>query len=242
LSLNRDLQEEHIQLILSSFPNQLIGKLKKSHIVILGKKINHLEACLIGRFATNIEDLIFRCLTMRLIPGENIRLTEIGALFGISALAMHSYADQMGKIITTQVIDPLEGYYNSGIIDGMTGIPVNKRNLSKNISKMGLTDDEFDILQGLSNNDDIKSIAHKRNYNYLSIDGDHSFDGVKYDFENYAGHLCKDGILLIDDYNSKDWPDVTKFVNEIVKEDERFDFVTQFSRSIVFKKISNILE
>jgi predicted O-methyltransferase YrrM len=35
----------------------------------------------------------------------------------------------------------------------------------------------------------------------LFIDGDHSIKGCRYDFENYAGHLCPGGILAFHDYD-----------------------------------------
>lgn len=51
----------------------------------------------------------------------------------------------------------------------------------------------------------------------LFIDGDHSYDGIKSDFDNYARFVKKGGFVVIDDYNKR-WPDIIKFCdNEINK-------------------------
>jgi predicted O-methyltransferase YrrM len=48
----------------------------------------------------------------------------------------------------------------------------------------------------------------------LFLDGDHSYEGVKKDFELYSSHVVKNGWILFHDYN-KAFPDVIQFVEEI---------------------------
>jgi predicted O-methyltransferase YrrM len=48
----------------------------------------------------------------------------------------------------------------------------------------------------------------------LFIDGDHSYAGVKQDFELYAPKVKKTGLIILDDTKNKDWPGVAKFMSE----------------------------
>lgn len=47
----------------------------------------------------------------------------------------------------------------------------------------------------------------------LFIDGDHSYDMTKKDFNNYISFLSDDALVVFDDYNIR-WPGVMKFCNE----------------------------
>ena len=74
---------------------------------------------------------------------------------------------------------------------------------------------------------------------YIIIDGDHSFDGIKNDFEKYSSLLDNDGYLLVDDYNASEWPDVSDFVDNHLIKDDRFVKVGNSWRTIVFQKIKH---
>lgn len=52
-------------------------------------------------------------------------------------------------------------------------------------------------------------------YDLILIDGDHSYEIVKQDFENYKNLLSKNGIILLHDVKSNSFPGVTKLWNEI---------------------------
>jgi predicted O-methyltransferase YrrM len=66
----------------------------------------------------------------------------------------------------------------------------------------------------------VKSILGKRKLDFLFIDGDHTYEGVKKDFEMYSKLVKKGGIMALHDivYHPFD-PEcqVDKFWNEIKK-------------------------
>lgn len=51
---------------------------------------------------------------------------------------------------------------------------------------------------------DLKNRLNGRQIDFLFIDGDHIYDGVKQDFENYSALLRKGGIVALHDANLKD--------------------------------------
>ncbi len=50
---------------------------------------------------------------------------------------------------------------------------------------------------------------------FIFIDGDHSYEGVKADIANYGPLVAMGGLLAGHDYKNSNWPDVTKAVAEI---------------------------
>ncbi len=50
---------------------------------------------------------------------------------------------------------------------------------------------------------------------FIFIDGDHSYEGVKADIQNYGPLVAMGGILAGHDYKSSNWPDVTKAVDDM---------------------------
>ncbi len=52
-------------------------------------------------------------------------------------------------------------------------------------------------------------------YDFIFIDADHSYEGVKKDFYNYLPMLSKDGIIGFHDIECPDWPGINKFWNEL---------------------------
>ena len=69
------------------------------------------------------------------------------------------------------------------------------------------------------------------------IDGDHTYEGVKADFERYAPLVRRGGVIIFDDYNAKDWPDVARFVDTEV---EKLDFVGRVGhewRTCIFRVV-----
>lgn len=50
--------------------------------------------------------------------------------------------------------------------------------------------------------------------NLMFIDGDHSYQGVRSDFENYSPLVARGGYIVFDDYRPKDHPEIAKFIDE----------------------------
>ncbi|MBU1345145.1 MAG: class I SAM-dependent methyltransferase [Proteobacteria bacterium] len=56
----------------------------------------------------------------------------------------------------------------------------------------------------------------------LFIDGDHSYEGVKKDFNLWSELLIESGIVCFHDYQSKGYPGVTRFVDELLVHSSRY--------------------
>jgi cephalosporin hydroxylase len=63
-------------------------------------------------------------------------------------------------------------------------------------------------------------------YDLVTIDGDHSYEGVKADVDNYSPMLTSGGFLALHDSALPDWG-VIQIVGEL-KGDPRFEFVGEF--------------
>ncbi len=64
---------------------------------------------------------------------------------------------------------------------------------------LGLDFDAVRLLKGYSTQPDLIAAAQERTYDLVYIDGDHSYQGVVHDLENFAAHLPPGGILVMDD-------------------------------------------
>lgn len=51
--------------------------------------------------------------------------------------------------------------------------------------------------------------------------------GVKADFENYEGMVCRRGCIVSNDYGTADWPEVKQFVDNEVRPDSRVAVVVR---------------
>jgi len=70
----------------------------------------------------------------------------------------------------------------------------------------------------------------------LFIDGNHNYNGVKFDFDNYNKYVNSGGYIIFDDYNDyKDSPDVKKYVDELVPTLDK-------SKYIIIGYLDNILK
>lgn len=60
---------------------------------------------------------------------------------------------------------------------------------------------------------------------FLLIDGDHSYKGVKSDFEMYSKLVSDDGLIAFHDIVNEEWPGVGKFWNEIKPQFETSELI-----------------
>ena len=234
------------RLIGADFIKEIQGDLGKKlgldisqrEVRYLERKVQHLEAMCEGRMATTSEDAVARVLAARSQRGDDIKVLEIGVLFGVSAALMHTALTPFYKSVKLVLLDPFDGYYGSDHLDPLTGQKVSRGAVERNLTRAAIRSDDVEILEGFSTDDKIMKAAEEQGpYDVIVIDGDHSYDGVKADFERYAEMVSPGGILIVDDYGSDDWPDVTKYVDDIVKTDDRFEQVGTLSRTAIFKRI-----
>ena len=235
----RQLRAVDMRILETNWYDKLGVNYPRSAIGYLAEKICLMEHKCFGRYAVNIEDAVLRVLLAKslLSRGEDIRLIEIGALFGVNVAALHLATVGSGSRFHATVIDPLDGYYGSETpVDKRTGIPVNESIFQLNMQSSGIHEDEVELIKFKSTTKTAKKRAAERFYNYFIIDGDHTYKGVKYDFVHYSDLLESGGYLLFDDYDTTEWPDVKKFVNRTMMKHADYDFVGANWRTAIFRK------
>jgi cephalosporin hydroxylase len=60
---------------------------------------------------------------------------------------------------------------------------------------------------------------------FLFIDGDHTYEGVKRDFELFSPLVSAGGLIALHDVNESNWPGVIEFWNEVKPSHETLEFV-----------------
>ena len=155
---------------------------------------------------------------------EPCYFVEIGTLHGGSAIASMLVAKLRGVLDFVKVIciDPFEGYYNKDTTD-VAG-PVSPERVKANFQRFGFDERYFELVIKKSNEVGVSCFKDK-SIKMLFIDGDHSYEGVKYDWEHFSRLVDDDCTIIFDNYadrinpatGRKVWPDVKKFVdNEII--------------------------
>lgn len=88
-------------------------------------------------------------------------------------------------------------------------------------------------LQGYSN----EFVGQIHNIDFLFIDGDHSIEGCRFDFDNFANEIKSGGFLAFHDYDpSRCELGPTWVIDNLVKKNVDFDFYGQFDSLWVAKK------
>lgn len=211
---NRRLARPHIETFEKEWRKRLSLPIAPATLGYMADRACEIERQLDGRLATSIEDILLRSLVARAVKGKTIDVLEIGTLFATGAAIMFdTVAPHFDKTHFT-LLDPLEGYYNQAQADILTGQIVNEGAVRRNLSRVGMSEDQYTLVKHLSTDPEAIEIVGQKSYDVLVIDGDHSYAGVKADFENYAGFVKLGGYIILDDYNSPDWPEVKEYVDK----------------------------
>lgn len=134
---------------------------------------------------------------------------EIGSYVGSSASLLLSHEYYTDVIC----VDPCclnPNHYN--------GSDTQYNTLMNNLNNVN-TSNNFNVLKKYSNDIEVQNYLIKNNIkiDMLFIDGDHSYQGVINDWNNYNKHVNKGGFIIFDDYNDQVFsPEVKKAVNSIV--------------------------
>jgi predicted O-methyltransferase YrrM len=131
-------------------------------------------------------------------------MLEIGTARGGSLYLWSRYFESLSKIVSLDAGTHIE-HYKSRI---------------RLFEKFADTDTEFVISNSHeeSTYDKIKNCIKDKKIDFLLIDGDHSYDGVKSDFHMYSDLVSDNGIIAFHDIVNEEWPGVGKFWREIESE------------------------
>lgn len=234
---NRNLDIEATHRILYSFKEQLDLDLSLSKLYYMAHKIWMIEGSCVGRLATNIDDAIVRCLIAYKIAStqREIRGLEIGTLFGINLCCLAELVGNHSKEFHFTIIDPLEGYYSLSPNDIVVDEPINETVFFRNVTRY-TQKKNVSLIKKFTNQLTNKNLAQK-SFNYVLIDGDHTYEGVKLDFELIKDRVEAGGFVIFDDYDTTDWPDIKTFVDNEVHKLEDYKKILSLGRSSVYQKL-----
>ena len=182
--------------------------------------IRNINKKILGRVALNFVDIVGLKhgigLACKSFPDEEeYAFVEIGTLYGGGTIAISNIMKKWDRENQTVItIDPFTGYYG-GKRDPLSRISptldIVKENFKRfNINPKIIIGKSGDVLSQLS---DYKIFG-------VFIDGDHTYEGVKSDWDNYSPLVMVSGVVLFHDYNSHlnvhgDYG-VLKFVTELI--------------------------
>lgn len=231
--------------------DEAMGRLEKHWVKVLGLNLSRSamaylahQICLAedrceGRIAAPIETVLLRLLALRSLQRDSLEVLEVGTLFGIAAGVLHRLAGARETHVRLTLLDPLEGYYAAGSFDPVTGAPVERRVLERNLAALGVPPQDYRLIQLRSEEPEASEQARDRQYDLVILDGDHSTAGVAHDFETYGPMVKPGGLLLFDDYGSEHWPGIKPYVDEHARNDPDWIWIGgEFRTGIIRRKAS----
>lgn len=159
---------------------------------------------------------------------------EIGVLYGGSIIEQMKDTQECIFI----GIDPFTGYYGDSY-DPHRNVDLTKHYdiVKNNINQNNPNNHKYHLLKGFSNDmvEDFSKLDLK--IDYLFIDGDHTYQGVMNDFNNYLPFVSVEGIIVFDNYNDSSWTEVKVAVDEIIKNNKNIELVKKYGHCCVIKKL-----
>lgn len=234
---NRTLAPIHVETLRNVWGERLGLRLTNPALAYCAHRICNIEQNATGRLATSIEDAVLRTLVSSAVKSETLEVLEIGTLFGIGLAMIYEYNRGRFERIHLTAIDPLTGYYGGGEPDVLLNIPISKSVFWLNMERVGVPRGDVTLIDDLSTSEAAIARAGSKKYDLLIIDGDHSYAGVKADYQNYVDLVRAGGYIIFDDYGSTDWPEVKQFVDTEVLPDHRVALVGSEWRTAIFRVV-----
>ena len=233
-TFNRSLTKSHITILIEKWQDLLNISFSKYEISYLANRICMTEDLSRGRLATAIQDIVLRTLVCKSNDKDKVIVAEIGSLFGIGLSSIYNSFIGLSSKLHLIAIDPLDGYYGSNRRDPFTGELVNEVTFFSNMD-LFVPAENYTLLKHLSTDKKAIDYVNKTGCDVMIIDGDHSYEGVKQDFDLYLPLVNKGGYIIFDDYDVKDWPEVKDFVDKEVMLNPAVEFVGAEWRTAVFR-------
>ena len=236
-TFNRRLAKTHVETLQQEWLRKLGLKVTPQSLAYLAHRICTLESASKGRLATTVEDAVLRVLVASAVKSKNLRILEIGTLFGIGLAMIHDHANSRFNSVHLTAIDPLDGYYGHDSRDIVTSETIDERTFRLNLAMAGVPEQDYTLIKSMSTEDAAIESAMKPLHDVLIIDGDHSYAGVQADFVGYLPAVKRGGYIIFDDYDAPDWPDVKEFVDATVRSHPDLALVGTSWRTAVFRVI-----
>tara|TARA_B100000886_G_scaffold322188_1_gene265011 strand:- start:35 stop:697 length:663 start_codon:yes stop_codon:yes gene_type:complete len=178
------------------FKKELLETLKNlSNIEFGGRRLNDGHKNHITQNPYEITELIFFLKAYEKTHKMKLKkFLEIGFYTGFTNTILNKFFNFEHIVVVDNLSDQIDG-----------------NNFLANLKFKSLT-----LITGSSTaKSTIKKVKNFSSYDLIFIDGNHSYQYVKKDFENYCNYLSKKGIIIFHDIINKDWPGVRKLFNEI---------------------------
>jgi FkbM family methyltransferase len=239
--LNRRLTNEDLKRFAGEWAPKLGLNLDARALAYIAHRICLAEDTCVGYLAGNIETMLLRVLVARSVQETKLDVLEIGTLFGVGVAMIHESCMGLFSSMHFTVIDPLIGLigrHDRSPLDTLTKAPVTREIFIHNMQRMNIPKSDYIIIERLSTEDEAIEQASKRHFNLLIIDGDHSYFGVKHDFNNYRHLVKRGGYIIFDDYGNPRWPGLKNFVDKEVAKMPELEFVGTDVFTAVFRVIT----
>lgn len=233
---NRYLNSNNSYTLESKWSELLGVSVSSKELSYIAGRIWLIETLSKGRLAAAIEDVVLRLLVCKSIANKNNIIVEIGSLFGIGISSIFDRLQNSTNNIQIIAIDPLDGYYGANRTDPFTGEFV-EENIFHHNMRLIVPEKNYTLLKHLSTDQEAINHISKVKCDVLIIDGDHSYQGVRNDFNLYLPFVNKNGYIIFDDYNAEDWPEVREFVDKEVMSNSAVEFVGAEWRTAVFRVV-----
>jgi len=151
---------------------------------------------------------------------------EIGVFEGVNTVIISQALDKNGK---TYGIDPF--------FRGALGLSYHKMIARLHLKRNGVYG-KTQLIEKFSYDaaDDISGLV-----DFIFIDGDHSYEGIRKDWQLFPDKLRKGGIMALHDTsigpNDGNWvQDSVRYYNDVIKHDDRFEWLETIDRMNVLRK------
>ncbi len=164
--------------------------------------------------------LVLRMQTLMGVTGD---LLEIGSWQGRSASFMSFYIQPGEKLIVSDVFStPANDVYPE-----YPSVEDVKANIIKTNPNIAVSQ-----LMFLEGNSASMQMPPDVNIRFAHVDGGHSFQECYQDLINIAPRMIPNGVVVIDDYDHPDWPEVKPATDTWLKEHLQFRILCELNRNV----------
>lgn len=174
--------------------------------------------------STQTTDAERKCLAKHAI--DRMVLAEIGVWHGVTTSVLRKVMNKAGTLFA---IDP---YYN-----GSFGFSPQKRIAQHTVSTT--KNGQVCWLQTTGVEASKDSNVSNRKFDFVFIDGDHSFEGLKGDWECWSELVVEGGVIALHDSRSTPIRNIddagsVQFTNKVARNDSRFKLIDEVDSLTVF--------
>ncbi len=162
-----------------------------------------------GWMAFDEAELLAVTVERAILATPDAAVVEVGSYCGRSTVVLAGVAREL-KARPIVAIDPHEGVFGLG---DERAEPTLDR-LRRNLVNTGLND-FVRVLVERSHD-----VVWSEPIGLLFVDGLHGYDDVSADFRHFEPHIVAGGLAAFHDYGASCWPDVTRFVDELMSSND----------------------